>query len=183
MIKPHDSFMRCIIFTLAHRTEQVKSLANHHSNFRKLETMSITSAAKGIMRKIVSIDIGASVSEASKIMTREELGSIVISKNGKPIGIMTERDVLRKVVEPGLNPREVSVGDVMSSPLITVSSETGIAEALRIMSDRNIRRLLVTEDDKIVGIITEMDLIKAIRDSYANLLTAIMEALKPLGKR
>jgi CBS domain-containing protein len=145
--------------------------------------MSITSAAKGIMRKIVSIDIGASVSEASKIMTREELGSIVISKNGKPIGIMTERDVLRKVVEPGLNPREVSVGDVMSSPLITVSSETGIAEALRIMSDRNIRRLLVTEDDKIVGIITEMDLIKAIRDSYANLLTAIMEALKPLGKR
>lgn len=145
--------------------------------------MSIISTIKSIMHKVVSIDIEASVSEASKIMTREELGSIVILKNGKPIGIVTERDVLRKVVDPGLNPREVSMGDVMSSPLITISSETGIAEALRIMSDRNIRRLLVTDDDKLVGMITEMDLIKAIRDTYADLLTVIMEALKLSGKK
>lgn len=145
--------------------------------------MSITSTAKSIMRKIVSIDIGASVSEASKIMTREELGSIVISKDGTPIGIVTERDILRKVVSPGLKPVDVSVREVMSSPLVTIIGETGIAEALGIMSDKNIRRLLVTEGDKVVGIITEMDLLKAIRDTYADILTVIMNALKLSGKK
>ena len=145
--------------------------------------MAITSTVKNIMRKVVSIDIGASVSEASQIMISEDIGSIVISKNGEPRGMLTERDILRKVVGPGLNPIHVSVGDVMSSPLITISSETGIAEALRIMSDKNIRRLLVTDDDQVVGIITEMNLLKAIRDTYANLLTVIMEAMKLSGKR
>jgi len=145
--------------------------------------MAITSTVKNIMRKVVSIDIGASVSEASQIMISEDIGSIVISKNGEPRGMLTERDILRKVVGPGLNPIHVSVGDVMSSPLITIGSETGIAEALRIMSDKNIRRLLVTDDDQVVGIITEMNLLKAIRDTYANLLTVIMEAMKLSGKR
>lgn len=135
------------------------------------------------MRKVVSIDIEASVSEATKIMVGEDIGAILILKNRAPIGIVTERDVLRKVVGPGLNPTHVSVKEVMSSPLITVSSGAGIAEALRTMSDKNIRRLLVMEDDNIIGIITEMNLLKAIRDTYADLLAVIMEALKPLGKR
>lgn len=145
--------------------------------------MSITSTVSIIMRKVVSTDIGASVSEATKMMVKEDIGAILILKNGAPTGIVTERDVLRKVVGPGLNPIEVSVKDIMSSPLVTISSEAGIAEALRIMSDKNIRRLLVTEDNKIIGIITEMNLLKSIRDTYADLLTIIMEALKPLGKK
>ena len=145
--------------------------------------MSVTSTVRIIMRKVISIDIGASVSEATKLMVKEDIGAILILKNGAPTGIVTERDVLRKVVGPGLNPIEVSVKDVMSTPLVTISSEAGIAEALRTMSDKNIRRLLVTENNKIVGIITEMNLLKAIRDTYADLLTLIMEALKPLGKK
>ena len=145
--------------------------------------MSITSTVRSIMHKAVSTDVGTSVSEATKIMTGEDVGSILILKNGAPVGIVTERDVLRKVVAPGLNPIQVSVKDVMSSPLITISSDAGIAEALRTMSDKNIRRLLVTDDGKIIGVVTEMNLLKAIRDTYADLLTVIMEALKPLGKK
>lgn len=145
--------------------------------------MSITSTVRIIMRKLVSIDSGASVSEATKKMVKEDIGAILVLKNGVPTGIMTERDILGKVVGPGLNPIEVSVKDIMSSPLITINSEAGLAEALRTMSDKNIRRLLVTEDNKIIGIITEMNLLKSIRDTYADLLTVIMEALKPLGKK
>lgn len=77
------------------------------------------------------------------------------------MGIVTERDLLRRVIVPGLDPSKTRVKEVMSSPLVTVKADAYIVDAGRLMSERDIRRLLVVEDDKPVGVVTEKDLLRA----------------------
>ena len=90
---------------------------------------------------------------ASKVMRENGAGSVIVTAEGKPVGIVTERDILYKVVAEDLSVTHVRLRKIMSSPLVTVPSHTTVRAALRIMRDKNFRRLIVTEDDKIVGII------------------------------
>lgn len=98
------------------------------------------------------------VLDAAKLMTSDNRGSIVVVDNSKPIAIVTERDLFRKVIAKGLKPEEVLVRDIMSSPLVSVSPELPLRSAAKLMEEKEIRRLPVIEDDKLVGIITAADL-------------------------
>lgn len=113
---------------------------------------------KNVMRKIVSVDSRASVNTACRMMIERKIGSIVVSENGKPIGIVTERDVVNSVSKnPDLT--GIIVSDIMSKPLITVRANTDLISAGRAMTERGIRRLLVVEDERIVGLISQKDII------------------------
>jgi len=98
-------------------------------------------------------------------MAEKNIGAVVVTEKGKPVGIVTERDILKKVC-PNVSCMKVKVREIMSKPLITVDANTPIGEAVSIMVDRNIRRLLVTEGGKIVGIVTQKDLMKGTLDAF-----------------
>ena len=109
---------------------------------------------KEIMHGVTKISFWSSVSEAARIMDERAIGSALIEENGRVIGIMTERDILRKIVAKGKNPDKVKVKDIMNDPVVTIDANEDILEASKIMDEKKIRRLIVVENGKIVGKIT-----------------------------
>lgn len=109
---------------------------------------------KEIMHNVTKLSSDTSISEAASIMDQKSIGSVLIEDNDKLIGIMTERDILRKIVSKGKNPDELKIKDIMNKPLITIDTNEDILEASRIMDQNRIRRLIVTENGQIVGKIT-----------------------------
>lgn len=112
-----------------------------------------------IMHDITLLDENASVSEAAKIMATKEIGSVIVAKEKKPIGIMTERDIIKKVTAVGLDPKTTKVSQVMTAPPTTVPAEASLEEASRIMLEKRIRRLPVTKGDRIVGMISARSMV------------------------
>jgi CBS domain-containing protein len=110
--------------------------------------------------KVLTITPEASVARAAKLMAKNSVGSIVVVKSRKPVGILTERDLLMKVLSADLKPSRIPVKRIMSSPVVTITPDTDIADAARIMARSNIRRLPVVEGGKLVGIITTMDIMR-----------------------
>jgi CBS domain-containing protein len=93
-------------------------------------------------------------------MLKEDVGSLPVMKKGKVVGIITERDITRIFAEKGeTGPLETNVESVMSTPTIAIESETPILDALEIMVGNRIRRLPVTKNDKLAGIVTERDIV------------------------
>lgn len=120
---------------------------------------------------IVSVDAKATVAEAIRAMVERNIGSVVATREGSMVGIVTERDILRKLVL-GEDYNTLKVEDAMSSPLLTIESDATIGEAADLMTERNVRRLLVTEKEMIRGIITERDLMRATLDVFGKLSDA-----------
>jgi len=101
-----------------------------------------------------------SVARVAKVMSENRIGSVIIvDSGGRPIGIVTSHDILEKVVARGLNPNEVSVGRIMSSPLIYVDASTPIDKVVEIMVRTGKRHMPVMKGERLVGIIAEYDII------------------------
>ena len=109
---------------------------------------------KDIMHGVSKIPFWTSVSEAARMMDGKSIGSVLIEENGRVVGIMTERDILRKIVAKGENPDKVKVKEIMNYPVIKVDADEDILKASKLMDENRIRRLIVVEDGKIVGKIT-----------------------------
>jgi len=108
----------------------------------------------------VTVRPDESVSKAARIMSESKIGSvIVIDSGGRPIGIVTSHDILEKVVARGLNPNEVNVGRIMSTPLIYVDTSTPINKVVEVMLRAGIRHVPVMKGERLVGIIAEYDII------------------------
>jgi CBS domain-containing protein len=108
---------------------------------------------------VVTIDKKAPVNTVAKTMAQNKIGSIIVIENGKPIGIVTERDIAYGVVAKDLKPSEVEVKVIMSSPLKYANPEMTLKQASRLMVKNNIRRLPVIRNGKLVGIITNKDIL------------------------
>lgn len=120
-------------------------------------------AVNDYMTGFLEIKHDLSVREAAAIMDKREARSALILKNGKPVGIITERDFLRKVVAKGLNPAELKVEDITSSPIITIGMNAKVKDASLLMDKNNIRRLaVVNEKGEIVGKITVDDISRSL---------------------
>ncbi|MGQ9478862.1 MAG: CBS domain-containing protein [Thermoproteota archaeon] len=116
---------------------------------------------------IISIDPEESIYEAVLSMVQHDISSlIVMDKEGKDIGIITERDVIEKVIAKSKDPKEVRVREVMSNPLKKISSDSSILEALDIMRRSRIKKLGVERNGLLVGIVSERDLVYAIPAMY-----------------
>jgi len=122
------------------------------------------SVVRDIMTKeIVTIDGDSTAHEAAKLMTEKGISSVFIVKDGNPIGIVTERDFIKKICAKELAVSQVKIGDIMSKILTTASPDTPIEVAVQRMVNHKIRRLPIMERGKIVGIITVTDLAKHLR--------------------
>lgn len=95
------------------------------------------------------------VMAAAKAMQRSASTEAIVFKEGNPVGVITERDIVYKIVASGLNSSVVKVGDVMTSPLETVEESAKVGEAIAKMSKLGVRRLGVTSKGKLVGIVTQ----------------------------
>lgn len=113
----------------------------------------------GAMReKIVTVDEAMSVAEASMDMRNRGEGCAIVLRQGKPFGIVTERDVTWKVAGNGLDPKTVKVTEIMSTPLITIDPDADLAEAAKIMKKHKIRRLAVVRKGVLHGVLTAADI-------------------------
>lgn len=113
-------------------------------------------------RKLVRMDGGKSVLEACRLMGRKRIGSVLVTLNGKPYGIFTERDLLSKVLAKGVDLKKAKLKDYSSRPLVTVDENYTVKECARIMSEMGVRRLLVTSEGKLVGVFTSSDLTRVL---------------------
>lgn len=111
-------------------------------------------------REYVGVSESDTVLGAVQLMRDDEVGSVVVLRGSDPVGIVTEWDVLTLVADE-VDPAETTVESVMSSPVLSIPADSAIAEAAGTMSRQNIRRMLVTNDDDIVGVLTERDIIAA----------------------
>jgi CBS domain-containing protein len=110
--------------------------------------------------RVLRIDAGSSVYEAVQEMVEANVGSLLVTDRDDIVGIVTERDYLRRVTLEGRTDRETPVGEIMSSPLVVVTPETDIDECMAIMTDRRIRHLPVVEDGDVIGVVSIGDLVK-----------------------
>ncbi len=124
-------------------------------------------------KEIISVDFMAPVSEAASIMVRNEIGAVVVTKDDSPVGIITEVDILKRCCIGKACSEELKTNEIMTKALITIDINAAIGEAARLMSDKKIRRLLVTENGKIVGIVTEKDVLRATLGYFENVLLTI----------
>jgi len=98
------------------------------------------------------------VLEAAKLMKKRKIGNVLIVEKKQPIGILTESDILKKVVAEGKNAKDVLVKDVMSTPIIVIDPYVTLEEAMKTMGKCNVRRLPVIENNELIGIITQKDI-------------------------
>ncbi|UXD21461.1 hypothetical protein IPA_04505 [Ignicoccus pacificus DSM 13166] len=112
-----------------------------------------------IVRDPVTIDSEASIVDVANKMIKEKVGSIIVTVDGIPKGIITEGDIVKKVVAKNLKPSEVKARDIMSTPLQFVLYDATLEEAVRIMDENNISHLAVFKNDKLIGVITSSDIL------------------------
>jgi len=134
--------------------------------------MRVGYAVSSIMtREIVGVETDAPLTDAIRTMVEKNIGSVLATRKGAMVGIVTERDILRKLITAD-EYVTLKVGDVMSSPLVTIDGRAAIGEAADLMTGKRIRRLLVTQDGEIRGIITERDIMRATLDVFGKLSDA-----------
>jgi len=129
-------------------------------------------------RTVVVASSGTVLSEAAFLMREHHVGSLVIveeSRKGRmPVGIVTDRDIVVAVVAEGVDPRKITVGDVMGPELVTIGEDVSVYEALRLMRGRGIRRVpVLAPDGHLVGIVTIDDLLEIVAEELNELVRAI----------
>lgn len=126
-----------------------------HENFSSIlvtENMTTT---------LISVNPATTILQIAKMMEQGEIGAIIVKENGNPIGIITDRDFAIKIAVNNLS-FDTPVEKIMSSPLVTINHDESIYSAAKIMNSKKIRKLAVSENDKIIGIITSTDIVDLI---------------------
>jgi predicted transcriptional regulator len=118
--------------------------------------MPLTIRVKDVMDgDVYFIDAKRKVSEAISLMLEKGVWSLVVERDGLPVGVVTERDIIRRCVSKGRDVKAVTVEEIMSAPLITIGPDEPIGEAMKLMTDKKIRRVYVVERGKIIGRVTQ----------------------------
>jgi CBS domain-containing protein len=137
----------------------------------------IMPSVKDIMTKdVVTIDVNKSVFEASQLMTTKSLGCLIVVDKGLPVGIITERDIVRRIVAKRSSV-DLRVVEIMTKTLVTVNPDTSLKEAARVMSTNKIRRLPVLKQNQLVGIVVASDFVRNLGKK-----TTAEEILDALGR-
>jgi len=109
-------------------------------------------------KEVIKIDENASVKSAADLMNHHEIGSIIAVRKGKATGIITERDLLKRIVSESKNAEKTKVKEIMSAPLVTVAPSTDLEDAVRLMFERKIKKLPVVNEDHLLGLISLTDI-------------------------
>ncbi|KAA0005500.1 MAG: CBS domain-containing protein [Thermoplasmata archaeon] len=115
---------------------------------------------KEVMRaKVITVEPNTNVREAAQLMRKKKVGSVIVVED-KPVGILTESDIIEKIVAEDKKASDVLVKEIMTSPIIVIDPYIDLEEAMKTMSACNIRRLPVIENGRLIGIITQKDVLR-----------------------
>src|SRR3972149_3069396 len=134
---------------------------------------------KDVMSKDVQVErADSSIREVVIKMNKFDIGSLIITQEKRPVGIITERDILRRIIQGGIDANITKAREIMSSPVTTITEEASIEEAAKLMAQKGIKRLPVVRDNKLVGIISSTDLVKA-QPTVVGLLEELLSRCPP----
>jgi CBS domain-containing protein len=120
---------------------------------------------RDIMEKnVITIENDKTAQDAAKIIAEKDISFLVIMNEGKPQGVLSESDFVRKVAAEDKKASETKISEIMSYKFRSVGPNTTIEDAIQKMLNNNIRRLLILNDEKLVGVITQTDLASYLRD-------------------
>ncbi len=126
-----------------------------------------------IQREVETLGPEATCIEAATLMRDEEIGAIVVEEDGRPLGIITDRDLVARVVASGLDPQKTQIREAMSEEPIFLEEDRSIGNATRMMGEYGIRRLIVVDDDgELEGVVSLDDLLQMFADEFQALARA-----------
>jgi CBS domain-containing protein len=108
--------------------------------------------------EVITIDADSTVYKAVRLMNKHEIGCVVVVLKGKPVGIITERDMLKRVLAKSVDPEKINVSDIMSAPLIIGKPKMEIENAVKLMFKTKIKKLPVVHGGKLIGLVTLTDI-------------------------
>ena len=108
-----------------------------------------------------SCEPSTTVVDAAKVMAQEDVGPVPIVEGGRVVGIVTDRDLVVRVLAEGRDPSSTTIGEIASADLVTVQPDSDLNEALNLMAQNQVRRLPVVEGDQLVGIVAQADVARA----------------------
>ncbi|MFQ5762931.1 MAG: cyclic nucleotide-binding/CBS domain-containing protein [Candidatus Bathyarchaeia archaeon] len=124
-----------------------------------------------MVKKPLTAQSVQNVIEGAKLMATHDADALVIYQGDKPVGIVTEKDLVQKVLSKELDLKTTPLGAVMSSPLVTVGPDADIAEAAELMNRHHIRRLPVVDKGVLVGVVTSREVVKNLSTYVSKLFT------------
>jgi CBS domain-containing protein len=132
---------------------------------------------RDIMKKnVISIDASMTVHDAAKMMDDAAIGAVVVLEKGLAIGIITERDLVRRIIAKG-KPLSTNVKEAMSSPLIVINPDDSVWELAQLMKIRKVHRIPAVENNRLVGIVTTSDVVRLCSIGSDSELTKITEQI------
>ncbi len=114
-----------------------------------------------MVEDVITVEEKATVKKAVEFMNEHEIGCLIVVKNGKPAGIVTERDMLKRILLESKDPEKIKVREIMSRPLIVGKPRMEIEDAVKLMFKRNIKKLPVADNNHLVGLVTLTDLVRS----------------------
>jgi CBS domain-containing protein len=126
-------------------------------------------------REVRVVRPDTTVKEVVATMNKFDIGSIIVVQGERPVGIITERDILRRLVEPCLAPETLTARQVMTSPVTTINETATIEEAAKLMAKKRVKKLPVMNNEKLVGIVTFTDIVTKV----PTLLSILEELTRP----
>jgi len=111
-----------------------------------------------MVQDVITIDENSTVKEAAEIMNKFEIGCLIAVRRGKAMGIITERDILKRVVTEAKDARKTKVKDVMSSPLVVAEPDMELEDAVKLMFQMKIKKLPVVDEKRLVGLVSLTDI-------------------------
>ena len=115
-----------------------------------------------MVTNLITIDASASVKQAAELMDKHDIGCLIIINYGNPVGIVTERDMMRRILLHKRDSDKTEVGNIMSAPLITAQPQTDIRDAVRLMNERRIKKLPVMDAGQLVGLVSLTDIMRSL---------------------
>jgi len=120
---------------------------------------------------VVTIHPDQTIESAARLMTRYSISSVIVSENDEAVGILTERDIMMRIVAVGQNPKKVIVRDIMTPEIVSCDPSTPLVEACRTMQEKRIKKLAVFDDKELRGIVSLTD----IAQRHPDLITKLMD--------
>lgn len=146
------------------------------------EKILIPMKAEDVMaREVVTLDEDVSAKKAAEIMAQEGVSAIIVTSEGKAKGILTERDILKRIVAEDKDSRKTKVKEIMSSPLVTIEPSTDLEKAAHLMFEKKIKNLPVIHENRLIGLISLQDICK-LQPEILRILRQAMETPKNLQK-
>ncbi|MEA1945307.1 MAG: CBS domain-containing protein [Euryarchaeota archaeon] len=125
--------------------------------------------------RVITADINDPLPDIAKELIKYDRSSVIVTKDGKPVGIITERDISRKIIPDDRKPSSVPLSEIMTAPLITIDQNTPLSDAIQMMLSHKIRRLPVLRNETLIGIITSQDIV-AVSSEMSNTLRELVQS-------